>query len=773
VSTVEIELDGKVVEVPQGSMVMHAAHKLGTYIPHFCYHKKLSIAANCRMCLVEVEKAPKPLPACATPVTQGMKVFTHSAKAVEAQRSVMEFLLINHPLDCPICDQGGECQLQDLAVGYGKSNSRYEEDKRVVFHKNVGPLISMQEMSRCIHCTRCVRFGQEVAGVMELGMVNRGEHSEITTFTGQTVDSELSGNMIDICPVGALTSKPFRYAARTWELGRKRSVSPHDSLGANTTVQTKSNKVMRVVALENEVINECWISDRDRFAYEGLNSTDRITTPMVKQGGQWLETDWESAMNYVAHSLKTISAESGPEAIGALAHPISSTEELYLLQKIVRDLGSNQVETRLGQTDISGAASAPWLGMPIAALSTLDRALVIGSFLRKDQPLVAVRLREGAKKGLQVLRIDAGGDDWLIPTIGIAARPSAWLNSLSEIAIAVAKAKSVSTPAGLATMPVSALAQQMADSLLSGTTTSVLLGSAAIAHPQASDLHVLAQFIAEQTGATLGFLPVGGNAVGASLVKANGAGVESLLSGDRRAVLLMNIEPDADLPNPVMARAALSKANTVIALSAYKSPDIMEVADVILPITPFTETVSTFVNAEGRVQTIQPAVKPLGDSRPAWKVLRTLGCLLGLDGFLFNMPEEVLGDAMDESYCAHLSNQSTAAGLTNLNLSPANGLERVSDVGIYAGDQIVRRSSALQLTRDAKRGNQVGMGQALFTELGLKEGDAVRVMQGGQSVDLPATLEANLAKDVVRITAGTKASAQLGSMFGPLSVGKV
>ena len=772
-STVEIELDGKVVEVPQGSMVMHAAHKLGTYIPHFCYHKKLSIAANCRMCLVEVEKAPKPLPACATPVTQGMKVFTHSAKAVEAQRSVMEFLLINHPLDCPICDQGGECQLQDLAVGYGKSNSRYEEDKRVVFHKNVGPLISMQEMSRCIHCTRCVRFGQEVAGVMELGMINRGEHSEITTFVGQTVDSELSGNMIDICPVGALTSKPFRYAARTWELGRKRSVSPHDSLGANTTVQTKANKVMRVVALENEAINECWISDRDRFAYEGLNSADRITTPMVKQGGQWLETDWESAMNYVAHSLKTISAESGPESIGALAHPISSTEELYLLQKIVRDLGSNQVETRLGQTDISGAATAPWLGMPIAALSTLDRALVIGSFLRKDQPLVAVRLREGAKKGLQVLRIDAGGDDWLIPAIGIAARPSAWLNSLGEIAIAVAQVKSVSTPAGLTTMPVSAAAQQMADSLLSGTTTSVLLGSAAIAHPQASDLHVLAQFIAEQTGATLGFLPVGGNAVGASLVKANGAGVESLLSGDRRAVLLMNIEPDADLPNPVMARAALAKANTVIALSAYKSPDIMEVADVILPITPFTETVSTFVNAEGRVQTIQPAVKPLGDSRPAWKVLRTLGCLLGLDGFLFNMPEEVLGYAMDESYCAHLSNQSTAAGLSNLNPPPANGLERVSDVGIYAGDQIVRRSSALQLTRDAKRGNQVGMGQALFTELGLKEGDAVRVMQGSQSVDLPATLEANLAQDVVRITAGTKASAQLGSMFGPLSVGKV
>ena len=769
---VEIELDGKTVEVPQGSMVMHAANKLGTYVPHFCYHKKLSIAANCRMCLVEVEKAPKPLPACATPVTQGMKVFTHSAKAVEAQRSVMEFLLINHPLDCPICDQGGECQLQDLAVGYGKSNSRYDEEKRVVFHKNVGPLISMQEMSRCIHCTRCVRFGQEVAGVMELGMINRGEHSEITTFVGQTVDSELSGNMIDLCPVGALTSKPFRYEARTWELGRKRSVSPHDSLGANTTVQTKANKVMRVVALDNEDINECWISDRDRFAYEGLNNKDRVITPMVKQGGQWLETDWQSALDYVAHSLKTISSENGAQSIGALAHPISSSEELHLLQKMVRGLGSSQIETRLRQIDINGAASAPWLGMPIAKLSELDRALVIGSFLRKDQPVLAARLRTASKRGLQVSRIDAGGDDWLITTTGIAAAPSAWLSTLSEVALAVAKAKSVSAPAGTPNIPVSMQAQKIADSLLSGTSAAVLIGSAAISHPQASDLHVLSQFIAQQTGTTLGFLPVGGNAVGASLVNANGAGIESVLSGNCRAVILMNIEPDSDLPNPQQARAALAKANTVIALSAYQSADLLEVADVILPIAPFTETVSTFVNAEGRAQTIQPAVKPLGDSRPAWKVLRVLGSLLNLDGFLYNLPEEVLGEALGDNYCTRLSNQTNANSLSNTNLSTSNGLERLSDVNIYAGDQIVRRSSALQLTRDAKRGNQVGLSQKLFTELGLKEGDVVQVSQGNHSIVMPASLEANLAPSAVRVSAGTVASAKLGSMFGSITVSK-
>ncbi len=770
---VEIELDGKVVEVPQGSMVMHAANKLGTYIPHFCYHKKLSIAANCRMCLVEVEKAPKPLPACATPATQGMKVFTHSARAVEAQRSVMEFLLINHPLDCPICDQGGECQLQDLAVGYGKSESRYNEEKRVVFHKNVGPLISMQEMSRCIHCTRCVRFGQEVAGVMELGMVNRGEHSEITTFVGQTVDSELSGNMIDICPVGALTSKPFRYAARTWELARKRSVSPHDSLGANTTVQTKANKVMRVVALENEAINECWISDRDRFAYEGLNSADRVTLPMVKQGGQWLETDWESALDYVAHSLTTITAESGPNAVAALAHPISSTEELYLLQKVIRGLGSNQVDTRLHQTDVKASAFAPWLGMTVTKLSELDRTLVIGSFLRKDQPLIAARLRAAAKRGLQVHRIDAGGDDWLIPTaVSMSVTPSTWLNALSEVALAVAKAKSVSVPAGTFNLPISTAAQAITESLISGATTAVLLGSSAIAHPHASDLHVLAQFIAEHTGATLGFLPVGGNAVGAGLVGVNGAGVESVLSGERRAVILMNLEPDSDLPNPAQARAALAKANTVIALSAYQSADLLEVADVILPIATYTETVSSFVNLEGRVQTIQPAVKPLGDARPAWKVLRVLGGLLNLDGFLYNMPEEVLGDALGDNYCTKLDNQPTTNTLSNGNLAPLNGLERLADVNIYAGDPIVRRSPALQLTRDAKRGNQVGLGRALFQELGLKEGDTVRVTQGSQSVDLPATLEANLAPGAVRISAGTPASAKLGPMFGSVTVSK-
>jgi NADH-quinone oxidoreductase subunit G len=399
---VEIELDGKKVEVLEGSMVMHAAEKSGTYIPHFCYHKKLSIAANCRMCLVDVEKAPKPMPACATPVTQGMVVRTKTDKAIKAQQSVMEFLLINHPLDCPICDQGGECQLQDLAVGYGGSSSRYEEEKRVVFHKDVGPLISMQEMSRCIHCTRCVRFGQEVAGVMELGMSHRGEHSEIETFVGQSVDSELSGNMIDICPVGALTSKPFRYSARTWELSRRKSVAPHDSSGANLVVQVKNNEVLRVVPLENEEVNECWIADRDRFSYEALNSADRLRAPMIKQGGEWKEVDWQTALEYVANGLNQISKDHGASSIGALVSPHSTLEELHLASTLVRSLGSDNIDYRLRNAEFSKAEGVRYLGTSIASLTQLQRVLVVGSNLRKDHPLFAQRIRQAQRHGGQV-----------------------------------------------------------------------------------------------------------------------------------------------------------------------------------------------------------------------------------------------------------------------------------------------------------------------------------------------------------------------------------
>ena len=450
---VEIELDGQKVEVPEGSTVMHAAEKAGTYIPHFCYHKKLSIAANCRMCLVDVEKAPKAMPACATPVTPGMVVHTRNEKAVKAQKGVMEFLLINHPLDCPICDQGGECQLQDLAVGYGSGESRYQEEKRMVFHKDVGPLVSMQEMSRCIHCTRCVRFGQEIAGVMELGMSHRGEHAEIETFVGMSVDSELSGNMIDLCPVGALTSKPFRYSARTWELSRRKSISPHDSTGTNLIVQVKHDKVMRVLPLENEAINECWLADRDRFSYEALNSDDRLLSPMLKQGGEWKVVDWQTALEYVANGLKQIKAEYGADSIGTLASPHSTLEELHLAERLMRGLGSENIDHRLRHAEFLPPSSVHWLGTSIASLSQLQRVLVVGSNLRKDHPLFALRIRQSTRNGCAVSAINslaefASADAWAMPLASAVTAPSSdWVQALADVAVAIAAEKGIDAPA--------------------------------------------------------------------------------------------------------------------------------------------------------------------------------------------------------------------------------------------------------------------------------------------------------------------------------------
>ncbi|WP_395691322.1 NADH-quinone oxidoreductase subunit NuoG [Piscinibacter sp.] len=772
---IEIELDGKKVSVAEGSMVMHAAEAAGTFIPHFCYHKKLSIAANCRMCLVDVEKAPKPMPACATPVTQGMIVRTKSEKAIKAQQSVMEFLLINHPLDCPICDQGGECQLQDLAVGYGASASRYTEEKRVVFHKNVGPLISMQEMSRCIHCTRCVRFGQEVAGVMELGMIHRGEHSEITTVIGETVDSELSGNMIDLCPVGALTSKPFRYSARTWELSRRKSVSPHDSTGANLIVQVKANQVMRVVPLENEDVNECWIADRDRFSYEALNGDERLTAPMIKQDGQWKTVGWTAALEYVVRSLTHIKIEHGPAAIGALGSAHATVEELHLLAKLVRGLGSENVDHRLRHADFANTApagKARWLGLPIAALTTLQRVLVVGSFLRKDHPLFAQRIRQAARKGAQVHSLHALADDWLMPMgTRLVAAPSAWLQSLADIAAAIAAAKGVNAPA--AGNP-GAEAKAIAESLLSGERKAVLLGNAAAQHPQAGALLALANWIAAQTGASVGYLTEAANTVGAQLAQAQpGAGGlnagQMLGKGGLKAALLLDVEPTLDAADPAAAKAALEQAETVIALTAFKTA-ALDVADVLLPVSPFTETSGTFVNAEGRAQSFVGVVKPLGETRPAWKVLRVLGNMLSLPGFDFETSEDVRAEALGDgnTLAARLDNGSSAAIAAPA--APA-GLQRIADVPIYSADSLVRRAAALQKTADA-RAPQASLPAALWQQLGLAAGSRVRVSQGGASAVLGAKLDATLAAGTVRVPAGHADTATLGAAFGAVTVEK-
>ncbi len=703
---VEIELDGQKIQVAEGSMLMHAADQVGTTIPHFCYHKKLSIAANCRMCLVDVEKMPKPMPACATPVSQGMIVRTKSEKAIKAQQSVMEFLLINHPLDCPICDQGGECQLQDLAVGYGGSSSRYEEEKRVVAVKDVGPLISMQEMSRCIHCTRCVRFGQEVAGVMELGMSHRGEHAEIETFVGDSVDSELSGNMIDICPVGALTSKPFRYSARTWELSRRKSISPHDSTGANLIVQVKNNKVMRVVPLENEAVNECWIADRDRFSYEALNSDERLTTPMLKQGGEWKSVDWPTALEYVANGLKQIKADHGAASIGMLASPHSTLEELYLAGALVRGLGSENIDSRLRHAQFGAGSGVRWLGTSIASLSQLQRVLVVGSNLRKDHPLFALRIRQAARTGCALSAINSvaqRASDWAIPLAHVQTLEAAgWVQALADVAAAIAADKGLAAPAaGTAT----AAAKAMAHSLQSGERKAILLGNAAAHHVQAGSLLALANWIAAQTGASVGYLGEAANTVGAQFVAAqpaaSGLNTAQMLSGRLKAALLLNVEPEFDTAAGASAVAALSKAAMVVTLSPFKAN--LAFSDVLLPIAPFTETSGSFVNAEARLQSFHAVVKPLGETRPAWKILRVLGNMLGLPGFAFETSQEVLAQLLGaaNANASHLPAEKLSnATSTAINLEASGG--EPCTASIYQLDALVRRAASLQLTQDAK-----------------------------------------------------------------------
>ena len=699
---VEIELDGKKVEAQEGSMIMHAAEQAGTYIPHFCYHKKLSIAANCRMCLVDVEKMPKPMPACATPVSQGMIVRTKSEKAIKAQQSVMEFLLINHPLDCPICDQGGECQLQDLAVGYGGSTSRYEEEKRVVFHKDVGPLISMEEMSRCIHCTRCVRFGQEVAGVMELGMSHRGEHAEIETFLGQTIDSELSGNMIDICPVGALTSKPFRYSARTWELGRRKSISPHDSTGANLIVQVKNNKVMRVVPFENEEVNECWISDRDRFSYEALNSEERLTTPMIKHGGEWKTVDWQTALEYVANGLKQIKADHGAASLGALVSPQSTLEELYLAAGLMRGLGSDNIDYRLRHAEFEPSGQVRWLGTSIASLSNLDRALIVGSNIRKDHPLFAQRIRQAVRKGCAVNAINTTAiDATYAPANALLIESKYWSKTLAEVAAAIATSKGIVAPVAASATEA---AKDIAASMLSGERKAILLGNAAAHHPQASSLLALANWIGLQTGASVGYLTEAGNTVGAQWVGAqptqSGLNAGQMLAGGLKAVILLNNEPEFDATGGAKAKAVLGQAQMVVSMNPFKAN--MDFCDVILPISPFTETSGTFVNAEGRLQSFHAVVKPLGETRPAWKVLRVLANMLDLPSFDFDASTDVLNKLTGQTSALSSIPVEKLGNLTASSIDLSESDIQAVSAAIYQVDGIVRRASSLQMTADAR-----------------------------------------------------------------------
>ncbi|MPS48329.1 NADH-quinone oxidoreductase subunit NuoG [Methylobacillus sp.] len=794
-----IEIDGKQVEVEHGSTIIDAADQLGIPIPRFCYHKKLSVAANCRMCLVQVEKFNKPLPACATPVADGMKIFTRSKAAVEAQQSVMEFLLINHPLDCPICDQGGECDLQDIAVAYGAPASRYTEEKRVVLNKNIGPLVAT-DMTRCIQCTRCVRFLKEVGGMMELGLINRGEHAEITAYVDKSVDSELSGNIIDLCPVGALTSKPFRYKARTWELIRRPSIAPHDGLGSHIEVHVKDGKVLRVLPREKETINECWLSDRDRFSYEGLNSPDRLKVPMVKHNGVWHETDWKTALELAAGQIKDIVNNEGGDALGVLVSPNSTMEEAYLATRFANGLGSDNVDYRLRHADFrhdGKRLGVIWMGCNIPEVQEMDRILVIGSNLRNEHPLLAQRIRRAVANGAELSVVNPLDDDHLIPVKHKAiCSPNDMVNVLSQILKAVSGMERLSLclPKSLSELLEGVRVWDNSKAIALSLTghgetmdlvsprSAVFLGNISQHHPRYTEIYSLAEAIASLCGATFGVLSAGANSVGANLVgampKAGGLNARTMLESPRKAYMLVNVEPELDCGNPSLAVNALQQAECVVALTAYRSDALERDADILLPIVPFTETSGTFMSMEGRVQSFTAVTKALGEARPGWKVLRVLGNLAGVSRFDFDSTEQI----KNEIFCGEKPSAVVWRTLNNnlrelidveVKVKLDSDLQRVGEIPQFQSDGIVRRSPPLQKTRHVVKAVLAALHPEQMQKLGIKEGERILVRQGNGSAVLEAHADARVPHGCVRVPGALPQTAGLGDLLGEISVERI
>ena len=762
---VTIEVDGRQIEAKAGTLLIEVTDAAGINIPRFCYHKKLSISANCRMCLVEVAKVPKPLPACATPVNNGMQVLTRSPLALAAQKGTMEFLLINHPLDCPICDQGGECELQDVAVGYGSDVSRFVEGKRVVPDRDIGPLIAT-DFTRCIHCTRCVRFGAEIAGIRELGAIGRGEHMEIGTYIGKSVDSELSGNIIDICPVGSLLSKPNLYQARAWELVQREAIAPHDSVGSNLYLHIRGNRVMRVHPRDNESINECWISDRDRFSYIGLYSEDRLTTPLIKKNGVWKEADWEEALEFTANGLKSARSTSG-DRLGALVSPTATLEELYLAQKLMRGLGSDNIDFRLRQTDFRGKEGVPWLGQSIADLEKLEAALLVGSNVRKEQPIFGHHLRKAAMAGGWVGFVNPLALELNYPADQLVVSPAGMIDELAAVAKVL----------GLKGKPmdkakVTDAHEQVAKRLKSAERSMVLLGNMAVAHPDYSLIRSLASRIAKASGAVFGFLPEAANSLGARLVGAipgKGEDAKAMLEAPRQGYLLLGVEPDMDFANPSLTRQALDEADFVVAMSLYRSPSLENTADVILPVAGFAETSGTYVNAEGIWQSFGGAVKPVGEARPAWKVLRVLGNLLDVPGFDYVSSDQILEEARAASDVKPDNGTETPSDWQVR--SASIGLVRIGDVPPYAADPLVRRSTALQQTKDAGAA-AIHLNARVAEQAGMTGGGQVTVKQGTGSATLPLVIDEAVPDGCVRVPAAMPGTGDLGGSFGEVTLEK-
>jgi NADH-quinone oxidoreductase subunit G len=788
--TVNIEIDGVALTAPKGAMLIQVADDAGIYIPRFCYHKKLSIAANCRMCLVEVEKAPKPLPACATPVAEGMKVFTRSQEAIDAQKGTMEFLLINHPLDCPICDQGGECELQDLSMGYGAGVSRYTERKRVVEDQNLGPLIST-DMTRCIHCTRCVRFGQEIAGIMELAATGRGENMRIGTYVERAVTSEMSGNVIDLCPVGALNAKPSRMSARGWELTQYPSVGPHDCVGSNLFVHTLRGEVKRVVPRENEAVNECWISDRDRFSYQGVASGERLLSPMIREAdGGWRECDWETALQAASDGLRRLVQTHKAEQLGVLVSPNATLEEMHLLQRLARGLGTVNLDHRLRQWDFSDDAAAPvfpWLGQPIEALERVDAALLIGSDVRHEQPLIAHRLRKATRRGAPVMSVGSRNfnGQFYSEAPALVCAPGAMVQTLAAVTRAALEAAGRPVPGAVDKLaPASTVTESqrdIAERLRAAERATVLLGSQAAMHPGQAALRTLARWLSDATGAVLGYLPDGANSAGAWIAGVlphrgpgghvpgqAGLNARTMVENPRKGYLLQGVEPEFDCADAATTMAALNSAELVVCVTPYVSAAMKSYAHVLLPSTTFAETSGTFVNVEGRWQSFRGARRPLGEARPGWKILRVLGNLLHVSGFDYVSSEDVCGEVQGEVGDVSPDNTTVAQEITAAAVDA--GVQRVSGVASHRGDGLVRRAVALQQTRYAEEGHALRLNRTTAQGLGLLQAERVRVSQGNSHTVMPLAIDDSVADQCAWIAAGTEASASLGPLFGAIEL---
>tara|TARA_R110000868_G_scaffold144960_4_gene364523 strand:- start:42044 stop:44371 length:2328 start_codon:yes stop_codon:yes gene_type:complete len=770
-----IEIDGQKVEAEQGKMIIQVADEMGVYIPRFCYHKKLSVAANCRMCLVQVGEGKKAMPACATPIMDGMQVQTKSDIAVKAQKAVMEFLLINHPLDCPICDQGGQCELQDLAMGYGNDSSRYDEGKRVVKDKDIGPLVAT-ELTRCIQCTRCIRFGEEIAGTPELGMHNRGEHASIGTAVGNMLKSEIVGNVIDVCPVGALTAKPSRYTARAWEQQQHPSIAPHDCLGSNLNVFVRRNEVIKASPRENESVNEVWIADRDRFSYEGLHSADRLTKPMIKQHGKWQETDWLTALEFTLEGLQQVLNTAGAEQVAGIISPSATTEEHYLLQKILRGVGSNNIDHRIHQMDFRDDTARPLmpsLGLPIADVEHLNALLLVGSNAQKEQPLLQVRIRKMVNNGGKLFAV--------YPHAGCQSLPydSAILAAdMAQELAGIAKALGAKDEC-LKAVESTAEQKHMAEQLKSAEKAAIVLGQLASNHDDAAMLHHLANLIAEQSGASIGELTVGANSAGAWLAGAvphrHSAGESKVTAGmsaydafakQLKAYVLFGIEPELDCANPAQAVKALKQAEFVVAMTSYNAGAIAEQADVLLPITPFTETSGTYVNCQGDWQSFTAVCKPLAHVRPGWKVLRVLGNMLKVENLEYTSSQEVRDELKTAVDAANAL--TPTAWQSSAELKQRKGLQRVAPWFTNKVDSLVRRATALQQTETATA--QIIIHPALAEKLGLRDGAMATARQGGAKVMLPVKLSDKLAETTVFITSGFVETASLGAPAGEIEV---